>query len=94
MDQADKNRLYHLIKTLQNRLDKKDQQIQDLYKALLDTNANSQRVNQAVGPLTAGLPQDVTVTWPAEWPEVVCAENPHFGGGSDQHIPTAKVPDF
>ena len=32
--------------------------------------------------------------WPAEWPEVVCAENPHFGGGSDQHIPTANTPDF
>jgi hypothetical protein len=31
--------------------------------------------------------------WPAEWPEVVCAENPHFGG-SDQHIPTANTPDF
>lgn len=30
--------------------------------------------------------------WPAEWPEVVCAENPHFGG--DQHIPTASTPDF
>lgn len=31
--------------------------------------------------------------WPAEWPEVVCAENPHFGG-PDQHIPTANTPDF
>jgi hypothetical protein len=31
--------------------------------------------------------------WPAEWPEVVCAENPHFSG-ADQLIPTANRPDF
>jgi hypothetical protein len=31
--------------------------------------------------------------WPAEWPEVVCAENPHFSG-PDQLIPTATRPDF
>jgi hypothetical protein len=30
--------------------------------------------------------------WPAEWPEVVCAENPHFS--ADQLIPTANRPDF
>jgi len=31
--------------------------------------------------------------WPAEWPEVVCAENPHFSG-TDAPIPTANRPDF
>lgn len=30
--------------------------------------------------------------WPAEWPEVVCAENPLFS--ADQPIPTATTPDF
>jgi hypothetical protein len=29
----------------------------------------------------------------AEWPEVVCAENPHYGG-KDTAVPHADKPDF
>src|SRR5947209_18429553 len=29
-----------------------------------------------------------------EWPEVVCAENPHVYYGQDEKIPVAERPDF
>jgi hypothetical protein len=44
------------------------------------------------------MPWSATVTYlPAaiEWPEIVCAENPHeYYTGKDTAVPTSSKPDF
>lgn len=57
------------INNLRLRLNTKDDQIQKLNDYITKVDAKTQRVNQAVGPLTANIPQDVTITWPKEWPD-------------------------
>lgn len=62
--------------------------------AALSTNATNQaaklaaldtremRVNQAIGPLVALTPLDVTVNWPQEWPDTVYSVVPILTTGS------------
>ena len=43
-------------------------------------------------------PWSATITYgcgSTEWPEIVCAENPHeYYSGKDTAVPTAEKPDF
>lgn len=69
------NELRRRYTTLKDRVDKLQQttdaliasaQNQATYIAALANR--QQRVNQTIGPLTAGVPVDITITWPNPWP--------------------------